>query len=89
VPVQLRQQLQPTFAPPLKKYRLIPSGFRGQAETWGSFQWKRKARAMNIARASGEGAKLEGEAKGALEDTRITVHAADYAKSTRGLINGG
>ena len=44
---------------------------------------------MNIARASGEGAKLEGEAKGALEDTRITVHAADYAKSTRGLINGG
>jgi hypothetical protein len=32
---------------------------------------------------------LESEAEGALEETRMTVHAADHAKNTWGLINGG
>ena len=36
-----------------------------------------------------EGAKSEGQAEGALEDTRMTVHAADHAKNTWGLIHGG
>ena len=41
-----------------------------------------KLRPGHCARASGEGAKSEGEAKGALKDARITVRAADHAKST-------